>query len=137
MTSRTSRRRRMPRSACLSGRKATETYRDDPREATTNSNRLTATQAGQPAEPPTRLAAGSTGARSAEDHVERTATRHDMPGDLRRCRQALGLEQAGISHAATVEVDHDACETLRLNRQHAWKVPARTPTLPGTPTTRR
>ena len=36
--------------------------------------------------------------------------------------QALGLEQAGISHAATVEVDHDACETLRLNRQHAWKV---------------
>ena len=25
--------------------------------------------------------------------------------------QALGLEQAGISHAATVEVDHDACET--------------------------
>jgi DNA (cytosine-5)-methyltransferase 1 len=36
--------------------------------------------------------------------------------------QALGLEQAGISHAAAVEVDHDACETLRLNRQHAWKV---------------
>jgi len=36
--------------------------------------------------------------------------------------QALELEQAGISHAATVEVDHDACETLRLNRQHAWKV---------------
>ena len=36
--------------------------------------------------------------------------------------QALGLEQAGISHASTVEVDHDACETLRLNRQHAWKV---------------
>ena len=36
--------------------------------------------------------------------------------------QPLGLEQAGISHAATVEIDHDACQTLRLNRQHAWKV---------------
>ncbi len=36
--------------------------------------------------------------------------------------QSLGLEQAGIYHAATVEIDQDACETLRLNRQHAWKV---------------
>ncbi|HEX3963646.1 MAG TPA: DNA (cytosine-5-)-methyltransferase [Trebonia sp.] len=36
--------------------------------------------------------------------------------------QSLGLEQAGFSHAAAVEIDRDACETLRLNRQHAWKV---------------
>jgi DNA (cytosine-5)-methyltransferase 1 len=36
--------------------------------------------------------------------------------------QSLGLEEAGFSHAAAVEIDQDACETLRLNRQHAWKV---------------
>ena len=36
--------------------------------------------------------------------------------------QSLGLEQAGFAHAAAVEIDQDACETLRLNRQHAWKV---------------
>jgi DNA (cytosine-5)-methyltransferase 1 len=36
--------------------------------------------------------------------------------------QSLGLEQAGFSHAAAVEIDQDACETLRQNRQHAWKV---------------
>lgn len=35
--------------------------------------------------------------------------------------QALGLEQAGIEHAALVEIDHHACATLRLNRP-AWKV---------------
>jgi DNA (cytosine-5)-methyltransferase 1 len=36
--------------------------------------------------------------------------------------QSLGLEQAGFSHAAAVEIDQDACESLRLNRQYAWKV---------------
>jgi len=30
--------------------------------------------------------------------------------------QSLGLEQAGFTHEAAVELDHDACETLRLNR---------------------
>jgi predicted RNA methylase len=36
--------------------------------------------------------------------------------------QSLRLEQAGFSHAAAVEIDQDACETLRQNRQHVWKV---------------
>jgi len=35
--------------------------------------------------------------------------------------QALGLERASFSHAVLVEVDHHACETLRLNRPH-WNV---------------
>src|SRR5262245_12022880 len=30
--------------------------------------------------------------------------------------QALGLEQAGFSHLACVEIDRQACETLRANR---------------------
>ena len=34
--------------------------------------------------------------------------------------QALGLEQAGFGHEAVVELDADACGTLRYNRQ--WKV---------------
>jgi DNA (cytosine-5)-methyltransferase 1 len=34
--------------------------------------------------------------------------------------QALGLEQAGFAHEAVVELDADACETLRRNRD--WKV---------------
>lgn len=35
--------------------------------------------------------------------------------------QALGLENAGFEHVAVVELEHEACETLRLNRSH-WKI---------------
>ncbi|MGB7135038.1 MAG: DNA cytosine methyltransferase [Acidobacteriaceae bacterium] len=35
--------------------------------------------------------------------------------------QALGFEQAGIEHAALVELDGTSCETLRNNRPH-WKI---------------
>jgi DNA (cytosine-5)-methyltransferase 1 len=35
--------------------------------------------------------------------------------------QSLGLEDAEFSHVEVVEIDSDACETLRLNRPH-WKV---------------
>jgi DNA (cytosine-5)-methyltransferase 1 len=35
--------------------------------------------------------------------------------------QSLGLEQAEFSHVAAVEIDPDACETLRINRSE-WNV---------------
>jgi DNA (cytosine-5)-methyltransferase 1 len=35
--------------------------------------------------------------------------------------QAIGLETAGYEHEAVVEIDHDCCETLRLNRPN-WTV---------------
>ncbi|MGL4306143.1 MAG: DNA cytosine methyltransferase [Mycobacteriaceae bacterium] len=35
--------------------------------------------------------------------------------------QAIGLEAAGFQHAALVEIDANACTTLRTNRPH-WKV---------------
>lgn len=35
--------------------------------------------------------------------------------------QALGLDQAGFGHEAAVEIDTDACATLRLNRPQ-WRV---------------
>jgi DNA (cytosine-5)-methyltransferase 1 len=36
--------------------------------------------------------------------------------------QSLGLEQAGFAHEGAVELDHDACETLRINRGSEWKI---------------
>lgn len=36
--------------------------------------------------------------------------------------QALGLERAGFAHTAVIEIDRDACETLRLNRAGEWKI---------------
>lgn len=35
--------------------------------------------------------------------------------------QALGLEMAGFEHLCLVEIDHHACQTLRLNRKN-WKI---------------
>jgi DNA (cytosine-5)-methyltransferase 1 len=35
--------------------------------------------------------------------------------------EALGLESAGFSHEAAIEIDPIACQTLRLNRP-SWRV---------------
>jgi site-specific DNA-cytosine methylase len=35
--------------------------------------------------------------------------------------QALGLEKAGFQHYELIEIDHNACNTLRFNRPH-WNV---------------
>lgn len=35
--------------------------------------------------------------------------------------QALGLEKAGFKHVELIEIDHNACNTLRFNRPH-WKI---------------
>lgn len=35
--------------------------------------------------------------------------------------QALGLEKAGIRHECLVEIDRDACDTLRINREN-WQI---------------
>jgi DNA (cytosine-5)-methyltransferase 1 len=48
-----------------------------------------------------------------------------MPSSIEICAgaggQALGLEKAGFEHTALVEIDADACKTLRKNRP-AWNV---------------
>lgn len=35
--------------------------------------------------------------------------------------QAAGLEAAGFEHAEAIEIDHDACNTLRTNRRE-WEI---------------
>jgi DNA (cytosine-5)-methyltransferase 1 len=40
--------------------------------------------------------------------------------------QALGLEHAGFAHAAVVDIDPDACETLRRNRARGGRSSRRT-----------
>jgi DNA (cytosine-5)-methyltransferase 1 len=35
--------------------------------------------------------------------------------------EAIGLEQAGFEHLASIEIDPAACQTLRLNRPR-WNV---------------
>lgn len=47
--------------------------------------------------------------------------------------QALGLEAAGFEHVAAVEIDVDACATLRLNRPHWNVIQADVRAFDGTP----
>ena len=64
--------------------------------------------------------------------LEPVDTVHRVPSDMRHAYTsleicagaggaALGIEQAGFTHAALLEIDHLSCETLRLNRPH-WRV---------------
>ena len=63
------------------------------------------------------------------NRAEETAQEGETVGELTSVEicagaggQALGLEQAGFAHEAVVELDADACETLRRNRGAEWKV---------------
>ena len=47
----------------------------------------------------------------------------DLRRDLRRGRRSGTRTRAGgLRHAAVVEIDPDACETLRINRGSRWKI---------------
>lgn len=49
--------------------------------------------------------------------------RAELPGDLRRADgHALGLEQAGFAHQGVIDLDADACQTLRRNRAAQWTI---------------
>ena len=51
----------------------------------------------------------------------RDAAQPQFVGALRWSRRALGLEQAGFSHAGLVEINSHCCSTLRRNRPE-WQV---------------